>query len=145
MSINSTGVFLGIKYAAAQMVRQSPLPSGYGGAIINMSSILGLQAVPKNSAYNASKHAVIGLTKTAALDLAPYNVKVNAICPGYTFSAMTKGPLGDEANRKRLEGLHPLRLGQTEDFGMVAVFLASEENTWITGVGLPVDGGYSAQ
>lgn len=97
--------------------------------------------------YVTSKHAVMGLTKAAALDCAPHRIHVNALCPGYTRSSFTHDlfrPERDEIRRK-VEEQHPFRgLGTPQDIAKAAVFLASEDAGWVTGIGLPVDGGYSS-
>lgn len=82
MSVNSRGVFLGCKYAAQQMIAQDPHPSGDRGWIINTASVAGLVGVAKSVAYAASKGAVVQMTRTAALDLAPLRIHCNALCPG---------------------------------------------------------------
>ncbi len=148
MSINTKGVFLGIKYAAAQMVSQEPGPSGDRGWIINLCSVFGLGGAQRIAGYAASKHAVLGLTKVAALDCAEARVHVNALCPGFVETAIVDMILKpeNEAARKRIEMLHPFKgLGSVRDVARAAVFLASEDASWVTGVGLPVDGGYSAK
>jgi NAD(P)-dependent dehydrogenase (short-subunit alcohol dehydrogenase family) len=133
--VNSTGVFLGIKYAVQQMLKQKPHSSGDRGWIINTSSILGVVAADHTAAYCASKGAVVLLTKAAALDCAPERIHVNAVAPGYTESSMT-GPLwNDEEAKKKLLEKHPFRgLGQPEDLAKACVFLASEDAQWVTGV-----------
>lgn len=133
--VNSTGVFLGIKFAVQQMLKQTPHSSGDRGWIINTSSILGLVAAEHTAAYCASKGAVVLLTKAAALDCAPHRIHVNAIAPGYTESSMT-GPLWrDEVAKKGLLEKHPFRgLGRPEDLARACVFLASEDAGWVTGV-----------
>jgi len=96
--------------------------------------------------YAASKHAVMGLTKSAALDCAPYRIHVNALCPGYTATAFISSLLTPEAadSKKEVETRHPFGgLGTPQDIARAAVFLASEDAAWVTGVGLPVDGGFS--
>ncbi|KAL2842024.1 hypothetical protein BJY01DRAFT_236147 [Aspergillus pseudoustus] len=143
IAINSTGVFLGCKYASAQMITQEPLASGDRGWILNLASVMGLHGAPGITAYVASKHAVMGVTKSAALDCARFRVHVNALCPGYTDTAFI-ADLSPE-QRAVVERMHPFRgLGKPEDIANAALFLVSEENTWISGTGLAVDGGYTA-
>ncbi|KAF2684166.1 short-chain dehydrogenase/reductase-like protein [Lentithecium fluviatile CBS 122367] len=143
-SINLRGVFLGTKFAARQMKDQAPDANGDRGFIINVGSILGLNGTPELCAYVASKHGVVGLTKTAARDCAPHRIHVNTLCPGYTATSMTSPLFSDPKQKEKLEAMHPFRgLGTPEDLARAAVFLASEDAAWITGVALPVDGGYS--
>jgi NAD(P)-dependent dehydrogenase (short-subunit alcohol dehydrogenase family) len=173
MSINATGVFYGCRAAAKQMISQDPHPSGDRGWLINLSSILGQVGLPGSGrypfatpfealdptilchitdfdlflvSYCSSKHLVLGLTKSAALDLAPHRVHVNAICPGYTRSSMT-GPIWENAEvTASITAQHPFRgLGETKDIARAALFLASEDAGWVTGIGLTVDGGFVAQ
>ncbi|KAE8369733.1 NAD(P)-binding protein [Aspergillus caelatus] len=142
IAINSTGVFLGCKYASAQMIKQDPLPCGDRGWILNLASVFGLQGSPGVTGYVSSKHAVMGITKAAAMDCAPYRIHVNVLCPGYTDTPFIK----DLSPEKRVvvQQMHPFRgLGMPEDIANAALFLVSEENSWIHGVGLPVDGGYT--
>ena len=90
----------------------------------------------------------MGLTKAAAWDCAPHRIHVNALCPGYTQTSFIAGILTPEAQEQRaaLEAQHPFRgLGTAQDIARAAVFLASEDASWVTGIGLPVDGGYTAQ
>ncbi|KAJ6190374.1 NAD(P)-binding protein [Penicillium mononematosum] len=135
IAINSTGVFLGCKYATAQMIKQSPLACGDRGWILNLSSVFGLQGSVLLAGYVASKHAVMGITKAAALRLCPSSHT-------YTDTAFISSLSADE--RSVAERLHPFRgLGRAEDIANAALFLVSEENSWISGVGLPVDGGYT--
>ncbi|KAL2783270.1 NAD(P)-binding protein [Aspergillus keveii] len=143
IAINSTGVFFGCKYASAQMIKQSPLPCGDRGWILNISSIFGLQGSAYVAGYVASKHAVMGVTRAAALDCAPMRIHVNALCPGYTDTAFISTLTPEQ--RAIVQQKHPFRgLGKPEDVANAALFLVSEENTWISGIGLPVDGGYTA-
>ncbi|KAG9382411.1 FabG Dehydrogenase [Pyrenophora tritici-repentis] len=151
MEVNIKGVFLGTKYASRQMVKQDPVGEGEGGKgdkgwIINLSSIFGLVGKGGLAGYSASKHAVLGITKSAALDCAPHNIHVNALCPGYTATAITARVFEPQAAevKKVVDSRHPLKgMGAPEDVARAAVFLASEDAAWVTGVGLPVDGGYS--
>jgi NAD(P)-dependent dehydrogenase (short-subunit alcohol dehydrogenase family) len=97
--------------------------------------------------YVTSKHAVLGLTKAAAQDCAPYRVHVNALCPGFTATAFISGLLTPEAaeQKKIVEQRHPFGgLGTPQDIAKAAVFLASDDAAWVTGIGLPVDGGFSS-
>ncbi|KAF2187953.1 short-chain dehydrogenase/reductase-like protein [Zopfia rhizophila CBS 207.26] len=147
MAVNLKGVFLGCKYASRQMKSQEPHPNGDRGWIINLSSVLGLGGTPASAGYVSSKHGVMGLTKTVAWDCAEHRIHVNAICPGCTDTrtSMTKAAFDVSEVKSQLERQHPFRgLGEAEDIAKAAVFLASEECSWITGIGLPVDGGYSS-
>ncbi|KAF2027076.1 short-chain dehydrogenase/reductase-like protein [Setomelanomma holmii] len=147
MAVNVKGVFLGIKYAAKQMKGQEPHPSGDRGWIINLASVYGLVGSPGTSAYITSKHAVMGLTKSTANDCAPHRIHVNALCPGYTQTSFIHALLTPEAQEIKvgLETKHPFRgLGTPQDIAKAAVFLASDDAGWVTGIGLPVDGGYTS-
>jgi NAD(P)-dependent dehydrogenase (short-subunit alcohol dehydrogenase family) len=151
--INLSGVFYGLKHAAPHMAEQG------GGAIVNTSSILGLvgfgipealrdeeNSNPDGPAYIASKHGVVGLTRQFALEYGRHGVRVNAISPGFIETNMTAQFRETEEWRSFLVGRHPLgRLGQPEEIASVAAFLASEDASFVNGVVLPVDGGYTAQ
>jgi NAD(P)-dependent dehydrogenase (short-subunit alcohol dehydrogenase family) len=144
LAINLTGVWLGMKYQIPQMLRQG------GGAIVNTASILGLVAAPTFCAYNASKHGVVGLTKTTALEYAEKGIRVNAVCPGFieTPMVMERGVRAgeDEEVYRSIEQLHPMkRLGQAEEIAEAIVWLCSDAASFVTGVALNVDGGYVAQ
>jgi NAD(P)-dependent dehydrogenase (short-subunit alcohol dehydrogenase family) len=140
IAINLTGVWLCMKYELAQMVAQG------GGVIINTASIMGLVGERRTGAYCAAKHGVVGLTKTAALEYANKNIRVNAVCPGSTMTPMMRrgldrDPRLEEAYKKS----HPLgRLGTPEDIGEAVMWMCSDEASFVTGVALPVDGGYTA-
>ncbi len=120
-----------------------------GGSIINIASVLGMTATKIRAAYAPSKAAVVLLTKCMAVDHAADKIRVNCICPGFVETELTAAAYGQlpdpaAAIRQRL-AVHPIgRLGQPEDIAGAAVFLASDESAWVTGVTLPVDGGYSA-
>ena len=137
-AVNARGVFLGCKHAVPLM------DSGGGGSIINIASIRAwLGTSTAQDAYAATKGAVVALTRSLAVHLAPRQIRANTICPGTILTAMA--PLADgEAVAQRL-ARYPLgRFGTTNDVVGAAVFLASDESRWITGVELPVDGGTSA-
>lgn len=148
MSINLDGVFLGTKHALIAMAAQSPK----GGAIVNLSSILGLVGDPYAGAYNASKGGVTLYTKSVALYAArnKLGIRVNSVHPGYIWTPMVEGFLskaGDvEKGRKGLEALHPIgRLGEPDDIAYGILYLASDESKFVTGAELVIDGGYTAQ
>ncbi|KAF9893500.1 hypothetical protein FE257_010812 [Aspergillus nanangensis] len=146
MRVNVKSVFLGCKYALAQMLAQEPHSSGDRGWIVNISSIMGMIGGPENPSYCASKGAVSQLTRQMALDYAPHRIHANALCPGYTQTAIFKETTSnctpwDELNRR-----HPLKgPGCPDDIAKMAVVLASDDASWVTGVCLPVDGGYTAR
>jgi NAD(P)-dependent dehydrogenase (short-subunit alcohol dehydrogenase family) len=120
-----------------------------GGSIINLSSVLGLVGASNRVAYAASKGAVTMMTKAMALDHAHEHIRVNCICPGIVETEMVadfvrKAPNPEMARKQRVS-LHPMgRFGQPEDIAACAVFLASDESSWMTGAALPVDGGYTS-
>ena len=141
--INLTGVFLCMKYEIPRMLER-------GGAIVNTASILGLVAFGTASAYNASKHGVIGLTKTAALEYSARGIRVNAVCPGFieTSMVMDRGvQAGTNAEAYQdLTNAHPIgRMGKSEEVVASVVWLCSEEASFVTGHAMTVDGGYTAQ
>jgi NAD(P)-dependent dehydrogenase (short-subunit alcohol dehydrogenase family) len=120
-----------------------------GGSIINMASVLGINGARSRAAYSPSKGAVILLTKCMAIDHAPDNIRVNAICPAFVETELTAAVLSQapdpEAVRRERISVHPIgRLGQPQDIAGLAVYLASDESSWVTGAVFPVDGGYLA-
>jgi NAD(P)-dependent dehydrogenase (short-subunit alcohol dehydrogenase family) len=116
-----------------------------GGSIINLGSVLSLLGARTRVAYAASKGAVLALTRAMALDHAAEKIRVNCICPGIVETEMVAAFNLDETARKQRLAMHPLgRFGQPEDVAGLAVFLASDAASWITGAAYPVDGGYSA-
>lgn len=145
MRINCRGVFLGMQHAATLM-------AGGTGSIINASSVSGLGGGRSLVAYNASKHAVIGMTKVAAVEFAERGIRVNAICPAMTDTAMMQsletGKSATEvaAIRGHFEAMIPLaRYARPEEVAAVVVFLASDAASFVTGTAIPVDGGLKAQ
>jgi NAD(P)-dependent dehydrogenase (short-subunit alcohol dehydrogenase family) len=143
LDVNLSGTFYCCKYALPSMIARG------GGAIVNIASTSGLVGNWKQTAYVASKHGVVGLTKAIALDYARHSVRVNAICPGFIetersahHGAAVRG--GDW--REEIRARTPLpRLGQPEDVAHLAAFLASDEAAYISGVAIPLDGGAAAR
>jgi NAD(P)-dependent dehydrogenase (short-subunit alcohol dehydrogenase family) len=138
---NLTSVFLCSKYALPELIKSR-------GNIINLSSIAGLMGTPNRAAYGASKGALVTLTRGMALDYAPHGVRVNALCPAFVETEINRDYLAELRRRGQLDTLvkrHPLGfLGEPDDVAYAAVYLASDEARWITGVALPVDGGLGA-
>jgi NAD(P)-dependent dehydrogenase (short-subunit alcohol dehydrogenase family) len=146
MAINAKGVFLGCKYAIIQMLKQELLPGVRDrGWIINTASVQGLVAYTNTPAYCASKGAVVQLTKQVAVDYGPRRIHANALCPGFLRTVMTQNIQNDEAALAEINRAHPFGgMGDPADVAKAAVFLASDEVGWVSGVALPVDGGYTA-
>ena len=127
----------------------SAMRTAGGGSIINMASTLGINGARNRAAYAASKGAVVLLTKSMALDHGPENIRVNAICPSFIETELTapviNRALDPAAARRERVAAHPIgRLGKPEDVAGIAVYLASDESSWVTGACFPVDGGYLA-
>ncbi|PRY82352.1 SDR family NAD(P)-dependent oxidoreductase [Alkalibacterium olivapovliticus] len=137
IKINQDGVFFGNKYAVQQMKKNG------GGVIINCASILGIVGEPTAYAYNASKGAVVLMTKSLALQYAKDNIRCAAVAPGYVESGMVnKEALGEYYDH--LVDKHPVgRLGVPDEIAHAVIFIA--ENEFLTGITLPVDGGYTSQ
>lgn len=138
ININLKGVWLGMKYAIPVMRENG------GGSIVNMSSIYGLLGSHlQMPAYTASKHGVIGLTKSGARDYAVDNIRVNAICPAYIHTEMVDGPMAEDPElAKTVNGLHPIgRLGTVEEIAEAVLWLASDKSSFVTGHSLAADGG----
>jgi 3alpha(or 20beta)-hydroxysteroid dehydrogenase len=130
LEVNLTGSFFGIKYVVPSMRRAG------GGSIVNTSSALGVMGTPNLSAYVSSKYAVRGLTQTAALELARDGIRVNSIHPGYT-----RTPMNAEVSEENTRDLPIARFAEPEEVTAVALFLASEEASFVTGAEYLVDGG----
>ncbi|HQN98559.1 MAG TPA: glucose 1-dehydrogenase [Bacteroidales bacterium] len=139
MAVNAKGNFLGVKYVLPAMKKAQK------GSIINISSIFGLIGSGASAAYHASKGAVRLFTKTVAAELAKYNIRVNSIHPGVIRTAMTDELLKDPANTKNLLGTTVLgRPAESIEVAYGALFLASDESSYMTGSELVIDGGYTA-
>jgi NAD(P)-dependent dehydrogenase (short-subunit alcohol dehydrogenase family) len=139
MAVLLRGPFLGIKHAAPIMKAQG------SGSIISTASIAALHGGDGPHIYSVAKAAVVQLTKTVALELAPHMVRVNAICPGGILTPLVSGPMGEENTRKGLAMFQPIpRAGEAHDIAQAALWLASDESTFVTGHALVVDGGFLA-
>jgi NAD(P)-dependent dehydrogenase (short-subunit alcohol dehydrogenase family) len=140
IDVNLKGVFLGMRAEIPAM-----LESG-GGAIVNTASIAGVVGFPELSPYVASKHGVIGLTKTAALEYSGEGVRVNAVCPGVIDTPMVERSSEDMESVDQAIAATPLgRLGAPNEIGDAAVWLCSEESSFVTGEAMVIDGGYTSQ
>ena len=142
IGINLKGVWLCMKYEIPMMLKQSK------GAIVNTSSICGLVgSLPLLSSYVASKHAVVGLTKAAALDYATDGIRINAVCPGSVLTPQLKKVTEkDPGEIDRQAALHPMqRLGTTEEIAAAVLWLCSDQSAFVHGYPLAVDGGYVAK
>lgn len=145
MAVNTKGAWLGCKYAIAQMMKQTPPPSGVRGRIINIASVAALSGVPQESAYCTSKGAVTSMTRQLAIDFGKQGINVNAIMPGVIKTAMTRAYLDEPDVSARFHDLTPfMRIGEASDVASATVFLASDEASFVTGISLPVDGGLLA-
>ncbi len=137
--INSKGIFIGMKYAAEAILKSH----SEGGFIINVASVAGIMAQRGQALYTATKHGIVGMTKSAALDYAPYNITVNAICPGYTQTSIF-GDAPDAALDMFAKDCPAGRMGNPNECAYLALFLASGMARYITGAAIPVDGALSA-
>jgi NAD(P)-dependent dehydrogenase (short-subunit alcohol dehydrogenase family) len=143
--INLRGVFLVQREGLRAMI-----DAGTGGAVVNMSSSMaGFDVLSGGAGYAATKHAILGLTRAAALDAAPYGIRVNAVCPGVVESSLGVPAVDPDARHEgvgRFAARIPLRrIGQPEDVAAVVAFLASEDAAHVTGVGWLIDGGQTMQ
>lgn len=147
IDVNLKGSMLMSYFASERMKEQG------SGAIVNLASIIGLVGYPHGhglsdgfNPYPHSKGGIVQMTRDMGVAFAQQGVRVNALCPGFAFTALTKSLTDDPDARARLESLHPMgRLGEPIEIARAALFLASDDASFITGACLPVDGGYTAQ
>ncbi|MEE3472491.1 MAG: SDR family oxidoreductase [Butyrivibrio hungatei] len=140
ISVNLTGTYIVSKFVANAMIPNK------SGKIVNISCLRSIIFRNNMTDYAASKGAVVALTSAMALDLAPYNIRVNAVAPGFIYTGMTKGSFDNEEIRKQSETLIPEgRLGQPEDISKVVLFLLSDLSDYINGTNVFADGGYHIQ
>jgi NAD(P)-dependent dehydrogenase (short-subunit alcohol dehydrogenase family) len=140
LTINLKGVWLCMKYEIPQMLKQG------GGAIVNTASGAGLVGIAGGGAYVASKHGVVGLTKTAALEYAKAGIRVNAVCPSVIQTPMVERIVSRLGPRYTLVDAQPIgRMGRPEEIAAAVVWLCSDAASFVTGHAMAVDGGYVAQ
>ncbi len=143
INVNITGVFNCMKSQLEIMIAQDT-----GGSIVNTASVAGLVGLAGTSGYNASKHAVIGLTKTTAVEYATKNIRINAICPGFINTPMLDRLIGIKNNKikdKFLQLVPNRRMAEPEEIGETVTWLLSNKSRYITGSAIPIDGGWTAQ
>ncbi|MGW1734936.1 SDR family NAD(P)-dependent oxidoreductase [Streptomyces sp. NPDC001999] len=140
-AINLRGIWASLKHELRYMRTQG------GGAIVNCSSLGGLVGIPGRASYHASKHGVIGLTGSAALEYAPRGIRINAVCPGTIDTPMVSDMIAKgELDRAQAEAGQPInRLGTADEIAQAVLWLCSPGASFVIGVALPVDGGYVAQ
>ncbi len=139
IAVNLKGVWLCMREQINQMLTQRT-----GGSIVNMASAAGLVALP-NGAYTASKHGVVGLTKSAALNYSKNGIRTNAVCPGYVYTPATAPAIDKDEIRDALIKKHPIgRLGDMREISEAVLWLLSDESSFVTGHAMPVDGGLTA-
>jgi NAD(P)-dependent dehydrogenase (short-subunit alcohol dehydrogenase family) len=140
ININLKGIWLCMRYEIPQMIEQR------GGVIVNTSSAAGLKGFPYHSAYSASKHAVIGLSRTAALEYAKRGIRINVVCPGFIRVGLTEKTIAsDPAIEGKYKALIPMgRFGEAEEVAEAVIWLCSDAASFVTGHTMLIDGGASA-
>lgn len=140
MNVNVKGAWLCMKYEIRQMLKQG------GGAIVNTASVAGLVGAPLQSAYAASKHAVVGLTKSAAAEYGKAGIRINSVCPGVIRTSMMDRAIEREPRReKSIQKIHPIgRIGEADEIASAVLWLCSDGASFVTGHQLAVDGGLTA-
>lgn len=140
MDVNVKGVWQCLRHEIPVMVNAG------GGTIVNTASVAGLGASPTMSIYSASKHAVVGLTKSAAVEYGRRGVRINAVCPAIIDTDMLRRAVADDPRKEEVHrNMHPIgRIGQPEEVAAAVLYLCSDAAGFTTGVALPLDGGYTA-
>jgi NAD(P)-dependent dehydrogenase (short-subunit alcohol dehydrogenase family) len=140
MDVNVKGVWRCMKYQIPAMLKNG------SGSIVNTASVAGLGAAPKMAIYSASKHAVIGLTKSAAVEYGKKGIRVNAVCPAVIDTEMfRRAAESDPRKAEFVAGMHPVgRIGKVEEIAEAVMYLCSPNSGFTTGIALPVDGGHTA-
>ena len=140
MEINYWGIFYCMQAQIRLMLEHG------GGTIVNTASGAGLIGFPASAAYCGSKHAVVGLTRSAAIDYAARGVRINAVCPGVVETTMVDPLIGTAEGRKAIEQMHPIdRLGTPQEIADVVLWLSSDRSTFVVGAAIAVDGGFTAK
>ena len=139
LAVNLTGVFYCMQEEIRRMI-------GKGGSIVNVASIAGKRGLPYQAAYTASKHAVIGLTRVSAQEVARHDIRVNAVCPAYTETPLIGPLIAGNSRRveKMLERIPMRRFGQPRDIAEAIVWLCSDDSSFVTGQAINLDGGMTA-
>ena len=141
LQTNVMGVYLCMKYEIQQMLKNG------GGSIVNLASIAGLNGIPYAGPYAATKHAVVGLTKSGALDYATQNIRINAVAPGAIKTDIIAGSIAQgQYDESTISAMHPMaRMGNPEDIAHGIAWLLSDEASFVTGHILNIDGGFQAR